>query len=120
MFTVGGFATGQFALTTAQKGQVVNIALQVLRAMSCTPRVMAIDIVGHTDNVGTPASNMTLGLNRAKAVEGELFSVIAVPSMLLTPPLTLNSTSKGQTAPIASNSTPAGRAANRRVEVTLR
>jgi type VI secretion system protein ImpK len=75
-----------------------------------------IKIVGHTDNspmqtVRFP-SNFELSVERAKAVAGVL-----KPS--LTDPSRIDIEGKGADAPIANNSTPEGRARNRRVEIFI-
>jgi len=71
-----------------------------------------IKIIGHTDNTGTETYNMALSEKRAAAVKA--FAVAqGVPTSRLT---TLG---KGFSEPIADNSTDAGRAANRRVEVVI-
>ena len=68
--------------------------------------------VGHTDSVGPRASNAALGLRRAKTVCAVLraFGVDA----------RLTSRSAGETQPRAANTTAAGRALNRRVELAVR
>lgn len=72
--------------------------------------VADIDVIGHTDNIGTEAYNKDLSLRRAEAVRDYLVSegvnadIIDVMGM-------------GMSEPVASNDTEAGRAENRRVEV---
>jgi len=71
-----------------------------------------IKVIGHTDNKGTEAYNMGLSERRAAAVKA--FAVTqGVPASRLT------TIGKGFSEPIADNSTDAGRAANRRVEVVI-
>ena len=67
---------------------------------------------GHTDSVGTEAYNMKLGARRAEAVKAYFISKGIDKTRVYTE-------SKGETQPIASNKTAAGRAQNRRVEVEL-
>lgn len=70
------------------------------------PKV-SITITGHTDNVGADEVNMRLGMLRAQAVKTYLNNMgINV---------TINTASKGESEPIMSNDTEAGRAKNRRV-----
>jgi outer membrane protein OmpA-like peptidoglycan-associated protein len=71
-----------------------------------------IKIVGHTDNKGTESYNLGLSERRAAAVKA--FAVASgVPSSRMT------TVGKGFAEPIADNTTDAGRAANRRVEVVI-
>ena len=71
-----------------------------------------IEVTGHTDSVGSDASNMTLSQNRANAVAAYLGSRGVTNSRMMVNGL-------GETRPIASNDTEQGRAENRRVEITL-
>jgi OOP family OmpA-OmpF porin len=72
--------------------------------------VMSIDIQGHTDNVGSAASNKALSLKRAQAVKNYLVGKGIMPNRMTTEGF-------GFSKPIALNGTEAGRALNRRVEV---
>jgi outer membrane protein OmpA-like peptidoglycan-associated protein len=71
-----------------------------------------IDVYGHTDSVGTDSYNQTLSENRARVVADYLVSKGVAPARI-------RSTGFGKTQPIASNDTPEGRAANRRVELKI-
>ncbi|QZY28349.1 OmpA family protein [Nocardioides coralli] len=75
--------------------------------------VKLIRITGHTDNQGTPAYNMRLGLDRAKAVRAILDS-----GQGTRPRFRLES--RGEHAPVASNATKEGRAQNRRAVIVIR
>ena len=72
-----------------------------------------IEIQGHTDSVGDPAYNMILGERRADAVRRYLSKEggVALHRMSVI--------SYGVTAPIADNSSPEGRAMNRRVTLVV-
>lgn len=72
-----------------------------------------IEIQGHTDSVGDPAYNMILGERRAEAVRRYLSKEggVALHRMSVI--------SYGVTAPIADNSSPEGRAMNRRVTLVV-
>ncbi len=73
---------------------------------------LKLDIEGHTDNIGKPASNQTLSENRAKAVYDYLQKKgVAV--------VRLRAAGYGQDRPVADNKTAAGRTKNRRVELKL-
>ena len=72
-----------------------------------------VSVVGHTDSVGSRTKNTQLGLERAKTVKGYL-TKNGIDASKIAP------SSQGPRKPIASNKTKAGRAKNRRVEVTLK
>jgi outer membrane protein OmpA-like peptidoglycan-associated protein len=69
-------------------------------------------IEGHTDNAGKKATNQTLSENRAKAVVDFLVGKGIAADRL-------TSSGFGDSQPIASNKTKAGKAQNRRVEVKV-
>lgn len=71
-----------------------------------------IELSGHTDNQGTPQSNIILSENRAKAVYDYLIAH-AIDASRLT------YKGYGQTRPIATNDTPEGRQLNRRTEMKI-
>ena len=72
-----------------------------------------VKIIGHTDNVGNPQSNLTLSKGRANAVVNYLTSRgISSNRIQLVD-------GRGDTEPIASNATAVGKAKNRRVDITL-
>jgi outer membrane protein OmpA-like peptidoglycan-associated protein len=72
-----------------------------------------LKVVGHTDNVGNPASNIVLSKGRANSVVTYLTGRgISVDRFQLVD-------GKGDASPIADNSTSSGKAKNRRVEITL-
>ena len=72
----------------------------------------AVDIIGHADSQGPEASNQTLSENRARSVQSYLLNQGVRP-------VRLASIGFGETQPIATNETAAGRARNRRVEIIL-
>ncbi|WP_445381335.1 OmpA family protein [Robiginitalea sp. IMCC43444] len=67
-------------------------------------------IVGHTDADGDEAANKDLSLRRAQAVKGALVSVYGID------PGRLEAEGKGESEPVAENSTSDGKAKNRRVQ----
>lgn len=104
------FAPGQATVLDAFK----PVAGRVAATLDKEPG--KIKVVGHTDsspirNVRFP-SNFELSVERAKAVAGVL-----KPG--LTDPTRVDIEGKGPDVPIASNSTPEGRAKNRRVEIFI-
>lgn len=70
-------------------------------------------LVGHTDSSGGAAANLAISRRRAEAVRQRLIAVHGVD------PDRLRAEGAGALAPRASNLTPEGRAANRRVEAVL-
>ena len=75
---------------------------------------LKVEIQGHTDNVGSAASNQTLSQARAEAVKAALVADYAIGEDQLT------AKGYGDTKPMAKNTTPEGRANNRRVEIVKR
>ena len=75
----------------------------------------AVEINGHTDNVGNPDANMKLSESRAFAVKQFLEKKAPVNF----PEGRIRIFSHGQTQPLAPNADEAGRAKNRRVEIRL-
>ena len=71
-----------------------------------------VEVAGHTDNVGTDSYNQALSERRANSVAAYLGSRGVMQQRMIT-------VGAGETRPIASNDTDAGRAQNRRVEITL-
>ena len=69
-------------------------------------------ITGHTDNVGSDASNQRLSEGRANAVRRDLI-------MRGVDAERIETEGKGESEPIADNETDEGRAQNRRIEVTV-
>jgi OmpA-OmpF porin, OOP family len=81
--------------------------------MTQDPKLSLI-VVGHTDNVGEFAANITLSQARAAAVTSALTGQYKVVASRLTP------FGAGMAAPAAPNASDAGRAKNRRVELVPR
>ena len=69
--------------------------------------------MGHTDSTGRAAYNMQLSQRRAQSVAGILTAGGVAAGRIAT-------VGMGQTQPVASNDTTAGRAQNRRVEIVIR
>jgi OmpA-OmpF porin, OOP family len=72
-----------------------------------------LDVVGHTDNIGSYDSNLDLSRARAAAVVGTLVGEYNIN------PQRLRASGVGFLAPIASNANDDGRTKNRRVELLL-
>ena len=68
-------------------------------------------IVGHTDNTGNFSDNLTLSLNRAKAVMNELITIYTVNQSQIA------SQGVASLCPVSSNKSNEGKTRNRRVEI---
>jgi outer membrane protein OmpA-like peptidoglycan-associated protein len=102
------FDTSSYAI----KPSFAPVLDQLAQTLQQNPEVVA-SVVGHTDSTGSPQYNQTLSVNRAQSVTGYLAQRGITPQRL-------SATGMGPNQPIADNSTEAGRAANRRVEIYLR
>lgn len=87
-------------------------ALDSLAAKLLSHPEWHLTIEGYTDNTGTAAENMLLSQKRARAIEAYLEKK-GLPESQLT------AAGFGQENPVGDNKTPAGKAANRRVELKL-
>ena len=72
-----------------------------------------LTVEGHTDNVGNNAANQALSQQRAIAVRDYLLQNVAMSADRIT------AVGYGKNRPIAPNDTAAGRARNRRIDVTI-
>lgn len=71
---------------------------------------MSLKIVGHTDADGADEANLNLSKDRAESVKNALVSVYNVDGSRL------STEGKGELEPVAENTSPEGKAQNRRVE----
>lgn len=71
-----------------------------------------VEVAGHTDSTGAPDYNQKLSERRANSVAQYLENQGLANNRVVT-------VGAGETRPVADNATPAGRQANRRVELTL-
>jgi outer membrane protein OmpA-like peptidoglycan-associated protein len=101
------FATDQDQVITAFYPTLNSVAL-VLNKYKQT----VVDIYGHTDSQGDDAYNLALSQRRAQSVAGYLGSQSVDPRRFLV-------TGAGESQPVASNGSSAGRAQNRRVEIQI-
>jgi len=88
--------------------EVLNSVAIVLNEYNKT----SVDVVGHTDSVGSDAHNQQLSEARARSVAEYLAGQKVVPERLLI-------AGRGESQPIAANDTPEGRAQNRRVTLQI-
>ncbi len=101
------FATGSANL---KAGSIGNLDRLVTFLDKYSDRTALIE--GHTDNVGSNASNEELSLRRAESVRGYLTAKGIAASRLA-------SSGKGEMQPVTENESAAGRQQNRRVEVVI-
>jgi len=101
------FDTGRADL----KPQFQPVLSQLAQSIQQYPGTV-VQVVGHTDSTGSASLNQTLSENRANSVRGYLSQRGVDPNRLV-------AVGYGPTRPVADNSTPTGRAQNRRVEVLI-
>jgi OmpA-OmpF porin, OOP family len=101
------FDTGSAQLRPEAQAQLNDLSTVLKRC----PNVR-VKIVGHTDNVGNAADNLRLSRNRANTVVSRLKSKGISADRLVAEGV-------GDQDPIADNSTPEGRAKNRRVTLLV-
>src|SRR6266516_2562676 len=99
------FETGR-AVLQLESFTVLNIVAQSLVANAA----IRIEIAGYTDGTGSAATNLRLSQARAEVVRAYLVSRGVSPTRMI-------ARGYGASNPIAVNSTPEGRAQNRRVEL---
>jgi outer membrane protein OmpA-like peptidoglycan-associated protein len=71
---------------------------------------LKVKIIGHTDNDGDDAKNLDLSKRRAVAVKQTLVTQFGINESRM------QTDGKGETAPVADNTTKEGKSKNRRVE----
>lgn len=103
------FATGSAKIVGAESNTIIG---EVGQALKDNPQIKKIRIEGHTDSVGEDATNLKLSQNRANSVMSALIK-------LGIDPVRLEAVGFGETRPIASNTTAAGKAENRRTEFNI-
>jgi outer membrane protein OmpA-like peptidoglycan-associated protein len=109
------FVSGVGQLTSSLKRQVTDLATSLKGKQN-----LKIEVVGHTDNQRLSArnkkiytDNFGLGLSRANNAAQIMSEVTGLPLA------EIKTSSMADTVPVESNSTPAGMAKNRRVEIKV-
>ena len=95
------------------KPQNFDLLAKVERAIDVFPRSELI-IEGHTDSHGGDELNQKLSQERAVAVQQYMINAMRIPTYRLI------ATGYGETRPVASNETEAGRARNRRIDIVIK
>lgn len=101
------FSVGQSAIQGSFYSVLDSVALVLAKYNSSL-----IDVIGHTDSDGSATSNQTLSEQRALAVGNYLAGRGIDGRRFLV-------SGRGESLPIASNATVAGKAQNRRVEIQI-
>lgn len=101
------FATGSAELSAESKDLLADIANRLI-----SQNLVSVKVVGFTDSVGSEASNQALSERRARSVADFLESQ-GVPGDKLA------QQGMGESNPVGDNATAEGRAANRRVEISV-
>ncbi|MBP9804923.1 MAG: OmpA family protein [Candidatus Accumulibacter sp.] len=99
------FAVGRYDIKPAMRPVLDRLAT----TLNQNP-VTTVKIVGHTDSTGSDATNNPLSVNRAAATRDYLVARGVSPTRI-----TIDG--RGSSQPIADNTSAAGRAMNRRVEI---
>lgn len=86
-----------------------GVLKQIASALQQEPD-MNLNIIGHTDADGNDEDNLTLSQERARSVKGILISQFGIDENRL------QTEGKGENEPVSDNTTPEGKANNRRVE----
>jgi outer membrane protein OmpA-like peptidoglycan-associated protein len=102
-----------FASGSADLDDTVFASLKALASLLADNQSWQIALVGHTDATGSADANLLISQRRAEAVKERLVMSYETDGSRI------EAAGAGYLAPIASNLTQEGRAANRRVEVVL-
>ena len=98
------FESGKAALTPAGMAVLDHMAAAMLKLKG-----VKVEVIGHTDNSGSRASNLSLSQARAEAVKAYVVSHgVAEDSVAVS--------GEGPDRPVADNRTAEGKARNRRIE----
>ncbi|MBT8106967.1 MAG: OmpA family protein [Gammaproteobacteria bacterium] len=90
-----------------------DLLAKVEKAIDVFPRSELI-IEGHTDSFGGDELNQKLSQERAESVQQYMINAMRIPTYRLI------ATGYGETRPVASNETAAGRARNRRIDIVIK
>jgi OOP family OmpA-OmpF porin len=98
------FESGKATLTDSGKAILDQMSVALLRLKD-----KRVEVIGHTDNAGSRAGNLSLSQARAEAVKAYVVGRGVREDMI-------SVSGEGPDRPVADNRTPEGRARNRRIE----
>jgi OOP family OmpA-OmpF porin len=98
------FESGQATLTDAGRAVLDQMSVALLRLKD-----KKVEVIGHTDNAGARASNLSLSQARAEAVKAYVTGKGIQPESIAV-------SGEGPDRPVADNRSADGRARNRRIE----
>lgn len=98
------FESGKATLTDNGKAILDQMSVALLRLKD-----KRVEVIGHTDNAGSRAGNLSLSQARAEAVKAYVVERGIKADMI-------SVSGEGPDRPVADNRTPEGRARNRRIE----
>ena len=95
------------------KSENFDLLAKVEKAIDVFPR-SELTIEGHTDSFGGDDLNQMLSQERAESVQQYMINAMRIPTYRLI------ATGYGETRPVASNETAAGRERNRRIDIVIK
>ena len=107
------YAESVSALSSAQSSTVTAVAAKLKGCVGVDGGVAGVSVVGHSDRRGAAEPTDAISVARASVVRAALIAA-GVPAEKIT------ATGVGSSQPVASDSTEAGRAQNRRVEILVK
>lgn len=106
----GAFASGSADMTEQAKAIIAQLE-------DVSGKAQRIVVTGHTDNVPLTGSTFTDNWGLASARANSVVRTITESGAM--PDTELVAVSKGESEPVADNSTPEGRQKNRRIEIEI-
>ncbi len=110
--TLSCFGFGSPKVLPRHQPQIVNIAHCILESHKTSNPITALQVVGHTDPVGSDADNDKLGLTRAENVKKALLDTLDRMTGGRAPTVTITPSTRGERDPVPGDS-----ALSRRVEI---
>lgn len=104
------FSGDKVAYKSVAVSSYMNSELENMATLMDECPDLTLEIAGHTDNVGSPSYNLELSIRRAEAVRARLLEFGVESTRVI-------AEGYGQTEPVASNDSDAGKANNRRIEL---